>query len=114
MTTLEFEEIKKHPRHGYEMLGGAIPEQSLDVVLHHHEKFNGKGYPDALVGDKISLFAKISCLADVYDALTTNRVYAKARAPFEAIIMMKQEMVGHFEDDKFKAFIAMLGPKSKV
>jgi HD-GYP domain-containing protein (c-di-GMP phosphodiesterase class II) len=110
----EFNEIKKHPIYGYELLDGSIPVESLDVVLHHHERFDGTGYPDNLSRDQISLFAKISTLADVYDALTTNRCYAKARNPFEAIMIMKKEMLGHFEEDKFMAFIKMLGPGIRV
>jgi HD-GYP domain-containing protein (c-di-GMP phosphodiesterase class II) len=114
LTPEEFEEIKKHPRLGFEMLQSSLPAASLDIILHHHEKFNGQGYPDQLAKENISLFAKIASLADVYDALTTNRVYAKARHPFEAIMTMKNEMIGHFEEDKFLSFIRMLGPGMNV
>jgi len=110
LTPEEFNEIKKHPRYGYEMLKESLPAASLDIVLHHHEKFNGMGYPDGLSKANISMNAKIACIADVYDALTTNRCYAKARNPFEAITTMKNEMIGQFEEEKFLAFIRMLGP----
>ncbi len=111
LTPEEFEEIKRHPRLGYEMYDGILPEQITDIILHHHEKFNGKGYPDGLYENQISLFAKIVALADVYDALTTNRVYAKARNPFEAIMIMKNDMVGHFAEEEFINFIKVLGPE---
>jgi putative nucleotidyltransferase with HDIG domain len=114
LTPEEFAEIKKHPRLGWEMVQGSIPEPALDVILHHHEKFNGAGYPDGLAKDSIGMFAKIAALADVYDALTTNRSYAKARNPYEAIMTMKNDMVGHFEEDKFVSFIKMLGPGMNV
>ena len=110
LTPEEFEVIKTHSRLGYETYKGLLPEASLDVILHHHEKYDGTGYPGHLSKDDISLFAKIAGIADVYDALTTNRVYAKARDPFDAIMTMKNYMIGHFEQDKFLSFIKMLGP----
>lgn len=113
LTPEEFEEIKQHTVHGYDLMKNFLPKRSLDIILHHHEKFNGTGYPDGLSKSRISLFSKITSIADVYDALTTNRSYAKASSPFKAILTMKQEMIGHFEEDKFIAFIKMLSPQKK-
>ena len=86
-----------------------LPPIALDVILHHHEQYTGKGYPHGLCGDEISSHAKIAAIADVYDALTTNRPYGLARPPFEAIMTMKEKMVGHFEQEKFLEFIRFLG-----
>ena len=105
----EFDEIKKHPLHGYELMKDTLPPIALDVILHHHEKYCGTGYPHQIKGDKISNHAKIAAIADVYDALTTNRPYGTARPPFEAVLTMKEEMVGHFEQEKFLEFIRFLG-----
>ncbi|MDH3393065.1 MAG: HD-GYP domain-containing protein [Desulfobulbaceae bacterium] len=105
----EFAEIKKHPQQGYALMKDALPPIALDVILHHHERYCGKGYPDGLTGNEISDHAKIAAIADVYDALTTNRPYGMARPPFDAILTMKKEMVGHFEQDKFLEFIRFLG-----
>lgn len=108
----EFNEIKKHTLHGFQLMKDSLSPISLDVILHHHEKYCGKGYPHGLVGDDISDHAKIAAIADVYDALTTNRPYGMARPPVAAIMTMKKEMVGHFEQEKFIEFIRFLGGQS--
>lgn len=108
LTDAEFDQIKKHPVYGVELMKGMVPDVVLDVILHHHEKFDGRGYPEGLAGDQISDNAKISAIADVYDALTTNRSYAMARSPFDAALLMKEKMVGHFEQEKFIEFIHFL------
>ncbi|MEW6518405.1 MAG: HD-GYP domain-containing protein [Thermodesulfobacteriota bacterium] len=112
LTADEFAVMKKHPQYGYKLMLGAVPAISLDVILHHHEKHDGKGYPRGLQGDRISDFAKIAAIADVYDALTTRRSYADARDPFKAVLTMKEEMVGHFEQDKFISFIYLLSGRT--
>jgi HD-GYP domain-containing protein (c-di-GMP phosphodiesterase class II) len=112
LTTDEFAVMKKHPEYGYKLIAGSIPAISLDVILHHHEKHDGKGYPSGLKGDRISDYAKIAAITDVYDALTTKRAYAEARDPFKAMRTMKEEMVGHFEQDKFLSFIYLLSGRN--
>ncbi|MBU4260884.1 MAG: HD domain-containing protein [Proteobacteria bacterium] len=112
LTDDEFTVMKRHPQYGYKLMAQAIPSISLDVILHHHEKHDGKGYPRGLQGDRISDYAKIAAIADVYDALTTKRSYAEARDPFKAVLTMKEEMVGHFEQDKFISFIHLLSGKN--
>lgn len=107
LTGEEFEIIKKHPRYGYDLM-----KNSVDVMLHHHEKFDGSGYPHGLKEDTISDYAKVAAIADVYDALTTNRPYADARDPFKATLLMKENMVGHFEQEKFVEFIHFLSGKT--
>ncbi|MCK5230099.1 MAG: HD domain-containing protein, partial [Desulfobulbaceae bacterium] len=101
LTDAEFDQIKKHPGFGVELMKGMVSDIALDVILHHHEQYDGRGYPEGLTGDHISDNAKISAIADVYDALTTNRSYARARSPFDAALLMKEKMVGHFEQEKF-------------
>ena len=108
----EFEIIKKHPGQGHWLMAKHASEVTLDVIMHHHEKINGKGYPHGLKGDQISDNAKIATIADVYDALTTNRPYGGARRPLNALTMMKHEMVGHFEQKRFEEFILFLGGRS--
>lgn len=105
----EFSEIKKHPRHGYHIMKEFLPRASLDVILHHHERIDGSGYPDGLTENMISDNAKIASIADVYDALTTNRPYSDARKPFNAVLLMKEQMVGFFAQQKLFEFIKMLG-----
>lgn len=109
LTYDEFEQIKTHPVHGVKLMEGMISDIALDVIRHHHEQANGAGYPDGLKENEISDDAKIATIADVYDALTTNRSYAGAVLPFNALNTMKNEMVGHFEQEKFVEFIQLLG-----
>ncbi|MEA2084725.1 MAG: HD domain-containing protein [Thermodesulfobacteriota bacterium] len=112
LTDAEFDRIKRHPVFGAVLMKGMVPDIALDVILHHHEQFDGRGYPEGLTGDHISDYARMSAIADVYDALTTNRSYARARSPFDAALLMKEKMVGHFEQEKFIEFIHFLSGDS--
>ena len=76
----------------------------LDIVSHHHEKFNGKGYPDSLEGTKIPLNARIFCVADTVDAMTSDRPYRKALS-FEIAKEELDKFTGiQFDPDVVKAF----------
>ncbi len=108
LTDEEFEVIKSHPMEGYALMEDKLPPIALDVILHHHEKFDGSGYPHGLDEKNISDYSRVAAIADVYDALTTNRPYADARDPFKALTLMKQKMVGHFEQQKFMSFVEFL------
>lgn len=83
----EWVEIKKHPIYGYELLSNAneFSEEILLGVRQHHERNNGKGYPDELSGDDIHLFGKIIGIADVYDACLSMRKYRKRMTPYDAL-----------------------------
>jgi len=110
LTDDEFKIMKSHPDRGWEMLKNAdhAPQAVLDVVLHHHEKFDGSGYPHSLKGDDISLMARMGAVCDVYDAVTSNRPYKKAWGPAESL----QRMIGwkgHFDDQILKGFIRSVG-----
>jgi len=113
LTPEEFSVIKKHPEYGCELMGDSVSAISRDIILHHHEKISGKGYPNGLTGNQISDLAKIAAIADVYDALTTRRAYSEARDPFQAMLTMKEEMNGHFEREKFIAFVLLLSGRKK-
>ncbi len=79
LTPEEFEQMKKHPQIGARILSDI--KQISDVipgVLHHHERYGGQGYPYGLVGEDIPLMGRIICLADCFDAMTSNRTYRKA------------------------------------
>lgn len=95
LTEEEFEQIKLHPIHSYEMLkeSGEIDGDILMGVGQHHEKMNGRGYPDGLEGDEISLFAKITAVNDVYDAMVSKRCYKEPNTPFDVL--------GEFEQNRF-------------
>jgi HD-GYP domain-containing protein (c-di-GMP phosphodiesterase class II) len=99
LTDAEFEELKLHPVCGYEALKdlGIFSPTSLSIVKHHHEKENGKGYPNGLLGCNIARSSKITAIADVFSALTTNRAYRKALPREEAMEIMFVEMEGSFD-----------------
>lgn len=110
LTDKEFSLVRLHPKQGYDMLVGndSVTEQALDIALHHHEKFDGTGYPDGLKGEEISLFARMGAVCDVYDALTSDRCYKKGWAPAVAIKRMAS-WKGHFDPSILQAFIKVLG-----
>ena len=85
LTQEEFEVIKMHPLYGFEIIkdNASINTKVKNAVLMHHEKENGTGYPFGIKSANINLFAKIISIADVFDALTSERVYKKRQTPFE-------------------------------
>lgn len=110
----QFEQMKKHPEYGYEILTkeqGITDELILDVVRHHHEKLKGNGYPDKLSGDDISVYARISAIADIFDALTTRRSYKGAFPSFDALKLMKEQMSEELDQEIFKKFVLLMGGK---
>ena len=110
LTPEEFDIIKQHPRRGYELLLEAkdIPSGALDVCLHHHERFDGTGYPDRLSGEGISVLARMGAICDVYDAVTSNRPYKAGWDPAFALTQMASWQ-GHFDRQLFQSFIRCIG-----
>jgi HD-GYP domain-containing protein (c-di-GMP phosphodiesterase class II) len=111
LTDAEFSIIKSHPEEGYRLLltGDNVDPVVLDVCLHHHEKVDGSGYPKALKGDEITLFAKMGAVCDVYDAITSNRPYKAGWDPAESLRKMAEWSHGHFDAKVFQAFVKSLG-----
>jgi len=109
LTETEFETMKQHTVIGGEMLAAAdkrfteqIGAQSYlslaqAIALHHHEKWDGTGYPEGLSGDEIPLAARITALCDVYDAVTSDRVYKKAWSHEEALDLIHKGRGSHFD-----------------
>lgn len=99
LTNEEFEIIKKHPVYGYDILSES-EFNDLDIkraVLLHHERINSSGYPFGISGEKIGLLARIVSIADVYDAMTSNRVYKKKVTPFTTFEMFITEGYSGFD-----------------
>lgn len=111
LTDAEFAIMKQHPVDGHRMLAEAnsVSAITLDVCLHHHEKMDGTGYPDRLPGDKITLFARMGAVCDVYDAITSNRPYKAGWDPAESIRKMAEWCKGHFDERIFQAFVRSVG-----
>jgi putative two-component system response regulator len=92
LTTAEYEEVKRHPVIGYEIcrpLRTMAP--LLALIRGHHERLDGRGYPDGLKGDQIPVALRCLTVADVYDALTSDRSYRKAMTPEAALELMREE-----------------------
>ncbi len=106
----EYEEIKNHTIYGCEILekfhqdDNPFYQYCYDICRHHHERHDGNGYPDGLKGDEIPLCAQIVSIADVYDALVTERVYKSPYAVEEAVRMIKEGECGEFAPDVLYCF----------
>jgi putative two-component system response regulator len=88
----EFEEMKRHPVMGRDLLGHMrTMEDVMSIVYHHHEHVDGSGYPDGLAGDDVPLHARIVSIADVWDALTTTRAYRREWSVEEAAEVLRSE-----------------------
>ncbi|MDC8444566.1 MAG: HD-GYP domain-containing protein [Nitrosomonas sp.] len=111
LTDKEFDIVKSHPRRGWEILRTVYQadEPALDVCLHHHERMDGKGYPDRLSADTLTLHARMGAVCDVYDAITSDRCYKKGWEPAEAIRKMTSWKDGHFDETVFRAFVKTVG-----
>lgn len=112
LTKEEFAIVKKHPEWGVEILketGNGFTDE-YKITLQHHENYDGSGYPHGIQKDEIHRCGKIARIIDVYDALTTNRPYAKAIRPFAALVEMKERMSNCFDEELLKEFIRFSGP----
>lgn len=113
LTPEEFEEMKKHASAGGEVvrqiLGGITDDEYIDfasdIATYHHERWDGSGYPEHLSGDKIPLSARIMAIADVYDALTSERCYKKAMSPEKAFTIIQEESGTHFDPKLVEVFL---------
>ena len=111
LTKEEFEVMMGHPSHGYAMLvdDHNLDENSLHIVLHHHERLDGKGYPNGMPGDDIPLLTRISSIVDVYDAITSDRCYHDGIAPALALENLFKWSAGNYDVSLLEKFIKCLG-----
>ncbi len=110
LTPEEFEHIKKHPVYSYEiMLQHGVSKQAAEWARWHHERLDGSGYPDGLKGDEIPLESRCMAVADVFDALTTNRCYRPGLSFDEALgIILKDVTAGKLDGDAFEALTCLI------
>ncbi|HAT29350.1 MAG TPA: phosphodiesterase [Janthinobacterium sp.] len=111
LTEAEFELVRRHPRDGYDILRqspeiGPIP---LDITLHHHERRDGSGYPDKLVGDAIGELVQMASIVDVYDAITADRCYHKGMSAAEALRKIYEWSKFHFNPQYAQEFMRCVG-----
>lgn len=106
LTDEEFGEIKKHPEYGWMVLRNidGLKDASL-IVLHHHERVDGRGYPGRLAGQSIPIGARIIAVADAYDAMTTSRPYRKAQPVEFALSELAGGARTQFDGDVVEAFL---------
>jgi response regulator RpfG family c-di-GMP phosphodiesterase len=107
LTPEEWEVMKQHPTIGAQILGGSrsrLLQMAEEIALSHHEKWDGSGYPNGLRGEHIPLHGRIVALADVFDALTTPRVYKGAWSVDEAVSHIRRESGRHFDPRIVEAF----------
>lgn len=107
----EWRLMKRHPQIGQEILNNTRQGDPIidAIVLQHHEKMNGEGYPHGLRGDEIHPYARICALADVFDAITTVRSYRDPLSTAEALRIMRDNMGNHFDWDYFDEFVRLFG-----
>ena len=106
----DWAEMRRHPQLGADAVraSGEISKIVADVCLHHHERYDGSGYPHGLKGDGISLFARMAAICDTYDALASARPHRPAYGPAGAVAEM-YKLKGHFDDGLLTSFIRSIG-----
>ncbi len=107
LTNEEFDVIKRHPVDGAELVRALGDDQLISIVRHHHERLDGTGYPDRLVGEQIPIGARIISVADTFDAITSARPYRPARAHKKALDILKYEAGTQLDPAVVKAFCAI-------
>lgn len=111
----EWAAMRAHPEVGVQLLSDIdFPDDVVPLVLSHHEKWDGSGYPHALKGESIPLGARILGVADVYDALTTDRSYKRGLPHDEAMALMKRDVGAHFDATVFAAFEGVMRERAGV
>lgn len=112
LTAEEYEIMKSHTVKGAELMKRLSQLQdhpsyqyACDIAWHHHERWDGKGYPDGLVGDEITVWSQVVSIADVYDALISPRVYKKAFTPDQAVKMISGGECGKFNPKLIRCFL---------
>jgi putative nucleotidyltransferase with HDIG domain len=114
LTPEEWELMKAHTTKGDEIVAALeFPWEIRPIVRSHHEKWDGTGYPDRLAGQDIPLHARILCIADVFDALTTTRSYRPALSRAEALRIMTRDAGKHFDPELLEIFCTILPPEER-
>ena len=101
----EWDEIRKHPEIGYRILNTSMNFQNWRIHLAHHERWDGRGYPQGLKGENIPLISRIIAIADSYDAMTSDRPYRKALSIERAVLEIIKNSGTQFDPEIAKLFI---------
>jgi len=111
LTPEEFEVMKAHARHSRDILKSTegIGELSIITAAEHHERMDGSGYPEGLQGEDISVYGRMVAITDVYDAITSDRVYHKGMTPTQGLKKLLEWSNGHLDPKLVKEFIRCVG-----
>ena len=121
LTPEEMVVMRMHAMYGHEMVKGRVPAAAASVVLNHHQRWNGTGYPSRidlvtgeeippLAGKQIPIFSRIAAMVDMYDAATSNRVYSAPKLPVHVLHEMRTTCKGSFDPVVEEAFYQVIPP----
>jgi HD-GYP domain-containing protein (c-di-GMP phosphodiesterase class II) len=114
LTAAEYDHVKQHAALGADILSGVLSDEQVDWVRHHHERFNGTGYPDALRGEQIAEGAQILAVADAWDVMTgATRAYSTPRPGDEALAECRREAGRQFAPHVVAALALLLGDEEQ-
>jgi HD-GYP domain-containing protein (c-di-GMP phosphodiesterase class II) len=106
LTAEEWEILKTHPQNGVEIIKNVVElEDVVPIILQHHEKYDGTGYPNQLKGEEITYLARVLTVVDCFDAMTSDRPYQQKRTIFEAFDELIRCSGTHFDPEVVQAFI---------
>jgi hypothetical protein len=116
LSSKELAEIRRHPIFGAELMQHyqQVDDIAMDIILHHHEKLDGYGYPHNLIGSQVSTAARIASIADVYDAMTTQRFYQEPFRGFTALKLMQEEMSKELDGSLLEILVRLVSCKQKT
>lgn len=109
LDTNEWAELRHHPRMGYQLVAGEVSDKVARIVLTHHERFDGTGYPQGLTGRQVPIEAQILQVADAFDAITSDRPYQPALPVAYALNEMRRCSGSQFDPDVVDAVIGLAG-----
>lgn len=111
LTDEEMMEIRRHPLYGFDILKetNQLTTESKLIVLEHHEREDGRGYPYGLYGNEIHEYARICALVDMYDALTSDRPYRQRLLPFQALNLIRRKLADRTQRELFENLVLVLG-----
>jgi putative nucleotidyltransferase with HDIG domain len=114
LTEAEWLLMRKHPEFGQSMVTEtSLPYVATEIILHHHERPDGSGYPHQLKSQELMAEVRLAAFADIFDALTTNRPYQQAMSRYQALDYVKHKLLKTVDPDSFRAMVEIMGREKK-
>lgn len=115
LSTVELTRLRTHSGAGERMTAAmGLPKGVQEIVRHHHERWDGAGYPDGLAGEEIPFKARIVCIVDAFDAIITPRSYQAARSTRQALRILEDESARLFDPELLEAFFLLMNPGKRL